>query len=55
MSWFSFFKLSGEERRIARENARTYRLVRSLPEEVQKDIGWPDGQQSRRLREKTTH
>ncbi|MEZ5812904.1 MAG: hypothetical protein R3D45_15955 [Rhizobiaceae bacterium] len=50
MSLFSFLRSSPEERRIARENARTYRLINSLPEEIRKDIGWPDGRQIRRLR-----
>ena len=49
MSLFSFFFLSPEERRVARRNERTYRLIRSLPEEIQKDIGWPDGEQARRI------
>ncbi len=43
MSWYSIFKRNREERRIARENAETYKLIRKLPEEVQKDIGWPSG------------
>lgn len=50
MSLFTFFRLPAEERRVARRNARTYRLIRSLPEEIQKDIGWPDGEQARRFR-----
>lgn len=52
MSWYSWFTLNAEERRVAWENARTYRLIRSLPEEVQKDIGWPDGPQAHRIRRK---
>ena len=50
MSWFSKIWHPSEEAIIARENARTYRLIRSLPEEIQKDIGWPDAQDSRRIR-----
>lgn len=52
MYWLTRWRMSAEERRIARENERTYRHVRSLPEEVQKDIGWPDGTQARRLRDR---
>lgn len=32
---------------IARNQARTFRIIRSLPQEVQKDIGWPDAYESR--------
>ncbi len=49
MSWFSIFNFNSEERRAARENLRTYWLIRSLPEEIQKDIGWPGGEQTRRI------
>ena len=31
----------------AREEARTRRMIASLPVEVQKDIGWPDSVVSR--------
>jgi len=27
--------------RVARDRARTERIIRSLPAEIQKDIGWP--------------
>ena len=50
MEWLDRIRSYAAERREARENARTYRHVRSLPEEIQKDIGWPDGAESRRLR-----
>ena len=51
MSWFSIFNLNSEERRKARENLRTYRLIRSLPEEIQKDIGWPGGERIHRMQQ----
>ena len=35
--------------RRARELAKTERMIRALPSEVQKDIGWPDvSEESRR-------
>lgn len=54
MSLFSFLRRTSEERRIARENARTYRMISALPEDIRKDIGWPDGRQVRRLRTGTS-
>ncbi len=54
MSWYLKFWHPSEEELIARENARTYRMIRSLPEEVQKDIGWPDAQDSRRIRNRAS-
>jgi hypothetical protein len=34
--------------RTLRDEARTTRLIASLPRSIQKDIGWPDGYPSRR-------
>jgi hypothetical protein len=34
--------------RTLRNEARTTRLIASLPRSIQKDIGWPDGYPSRR-------
>jgi hypothetical protein len=36
--------------RRVRELARTERMIRALPSEVQKDIGWPDAYEERRRR-----
>lgn len=52
MSWLSRYREYLQERRVALENARTYRHVRSLPEEIQKDIGWPDASEERRIRDR---
>ena len=42
MSVFSALSNLTAELRLAREEARTRRIVNSLPIEIQKDIGWPD-------------
>jgi hypothetical protein len=42
MSVYSTLSQLAAEWRIAREEARTRRIVSSLPLEIQKDIGWPD-------------
>jgi hypothetical protein len=42
MSVFSTLSNLAAELRLAREEARTRRIVDSLPIEIQKDIGWPD-------------
>lgn len=39
------------ERLQARNRFRTYRIIQSLPKEIQKDIGWPDGLNARRFRD----
>ncbi|HVW56663.1 MAG TPA: hypothetical protein VHC00_13350 [Rhizobiaceae bacterium] len=36
--------------RRARELAKTERMIRALPSEVQKDIGWPDASEESRRR-----
>ncbi|MGN6584227.1 MAG: hypothetical protein ACTHJV_11030 [Rhizobiaceae bacterium] len=36
--------------RRVRELARTERMIRALPSEVQKDIGWPDAYEESRWR-----
>ena len=41
MSVFSALSNLAAELRLAREEARTRRIVNSLPMEIQKDIGWP--------------
>jgi len=47
MSIYSALSHFAAEWRIARAEARTYRIIGSLPREVQKDIGWPDVSQRR--------
>lgn len=47
MSIYSALSHFAEEWRAARAEARTYHIIGSLPREVQKDIGWPDGQRTR--------
>lgn len=42
MSLFSALSHLAEEWRAARTAARTYRIIGSLPHDLQKDIGWPD-------------
>ena len=42
MSVYSALSHLAAEWRTAREEARTRRIIESLPEEIQKDIGWPD-------------
>lgn len=42
MSLYSALSHLAEEWRAARAAARTYRIIGSLPHEIQKDIGWPD-------------
>ena len=42
MSIYSALSHYAAEWRAARNEARTYRVIGSLPREVQKDIGWPD-------------
>jgi hypothetical protein len=42
MSVYSVLSHLAAEWREAREQARTRRIIDSLPAEVQKDIGWPD-------------
>jgi hypothetical protein len=34
-------KQFAEERRKARQRLRTYLMIRRLPEQIRKDIGWP--------------
>jgi hypothetical protein len=36
--------------RRARQRARTERMIRALPSEVQKDIGWPEAYEESRWR-----
>ncbi len=50
MSWLSRYRQFVHDRRTALENARTYKRIRSLPEEIQKDIGWPDASEERQIR-----
>ncbi len=47
MSVYSALSHLAAEWRSAREEARTRRIVNSLPAEIQKDIGWPDAQSNR--------
>ncbi len=42
MSVYSALSHLAAEWRTAREEARTRRIINSLPAEIQKDIGWPD-------------
>ena len=42
MSVYSALSHLAAEWRTAREEARTRRIIDSLPVEIQKDIGWPD-------------
>ncbi len=42
MSVYSALTYLATEWRTAREEARTRRIIDSLPAEIQKDIGWPD-------------
>lgn len=49
MSIYSALTHFAEEWRAARAEARTYRVIGSLPLEVQKDIGWPDVQHTRKF------
>jgi hypothetical protein len=44
MSVYSALSHLAAEWRSAREEARTRRIIESLPADVQKDIGWPDSQ-----------
>ena len=56
MSVYSALSTLAAEWRSAREEARTRRIVNSLPAEIQKDIGWPDTQAIRRAaRNRATH
>lgn len=41
MSILSTLERFANEYRSARDRARTERIIRSLPAEIQKDIGWP--------------
>ena len=47
MSVYSALSTIAAEWRSAREEARTRRIVGSLPIEIQKDIGWRDSPPSR--------
>ncbi|MGO4835330.1 hypothetical protein AB4144_24040 [Rhizobiaceae sp. 2RAB30] len=47
MSIYSALSHFAGEWRAARAEARTSRIIGSLPLEVQKDIGWPDGHPTR--------
>ena len=51
MSVFSALSNLTAELRLAREEARTRRIVNSLPIEIQKDIGWPDMFEGRHVRD----
>ena len=42
MSLYSALTHLAAEWRTAREEAHTRRTIESLPEEIRKDIGWPD-------------
>jgi hypothetical protein len=48
MTLFSAISHLAEEYNRARTRYQTERLLRSLPFEVQKDIGWPQAEDSRR-------
>ena len=50
MSLLSRIRSYSEQRAQAWTAARTYRMIRTLPEEIQKDIGWPDKAGAKRLR-----
>jgi hypothetical protein len=50
MSVMSALSHLATEYRAARSRYLTERQVRSLPIEIQKDIGWPDAQVSRPVR-----
>jgi hypothetical protein len=47
MSVYSALSHIAAEWRSARDEARTRRIVNSLPLEIQKDIGWPDSHATR--------
>lgn len=47
MSVYSTLSTIAAEWRSAREEARTRRIVGSLPIEIQKDIGWRDSPSTR--------
>jgi hypothetical protein len=47
MSLFNALTHAAADWQIARNEARTFRIIRSLPPEVQKDIGWPDAHETR--------
>ncbi|MCV3240921.1 hypothetical protein [Mesorhizobium sp. ZC-5] len=47
MSVYSALSTIAAEWRSAREEARTRRIVGSLPIEIQKDIGWRDSPSTR--------
>jgi hypothetical protein len=47
MSVYTALSHLATEWRSAREEARTRRIISSLPAEIQKDIGWPDAQANR--------
>lgn len=40
-------------RNAARNRMRTFRLLQSLPDEIRKDIGWPDTDNARRFIDKS--
>ena len=50
MSVISALSHLATEYRNARSRYLTERQVRSLPIEIQKDIGWPDAQETRPVR-----
>jgi hypothetical protein len=50
MSIISAVSHLAHEWRAARDLARTESAIRSLPLELQKDIGWPDAQYDRNTR-----
>lgn len=49
MSVYSTLSAIASEWRSARDEARTRRIISTLPAEIQKDIGWPIGNASRPL------
>lgn len=55
MSLIERIRSFADERIQARNRMRTYRLIQSLPDEIQRDIGWPDGPNARRLRRHAEH
>ena len=54
MSVYSTLSTIATEWRSARDEARTRRIVGSLPIEIQKDIGWPDSNAGRQLTRNAT-
>ncbi|GLS28515.1 hypothetical protein SAMN04488498_10154 [Mesorhizobium albiziae] len=54
MSVYSTLSTIAAEWRSARDEARTRRIVGSLPIEIQKDIGWPDSNEGRQFTRNST-